>query len=157
MRKADIICALIILFIGILIMYDSIRLGCGWAMSGPRAGFFPLIMSLIVIIGCLIVIAQAIARKGVSSSNRPFIPKGGLKPVLNVVVPAIVMVILAEYIGLYIAAGLYMAVYMRWIGKYRWNTVILLSIVVPLSAYLLFDKLFLVPMPRGILGDMIEF
>jgi len=138
-------------------MYDSIRLGCGWGMSGPRAGFFPFIMSLLVIIGCLIVIAQAIARKGVSSSTKPFIPKGAIKPVLNVIVPAILMVILTEYIGLYIAACLYMAVYMKWIGRHRWSTVILLSIIVPLSTFILFDKLFLVPMPRGILGDMIGF
>lgn len=157
MRKGDIIFASIILFIGIIIMYDSIRLGFGWGMSGPRAGFHPFIMSLIVIIGCLIVIAQAIARKGVSSSDKPFIPKGAIKPVLNVVVPAIIMVILTEYIGLYIAAVLYLAVYMRWIGRLRWSTVILLSIIVPLSTYILFDKLFLVPMPRGILGDIIGF
>lgn len=157
MRKADIIFASIILFIGIIIMYDSIRLGFGWGLSGPRSGFHPFIMSLIVIIGCLIVIAQAIARKGVSSSSKPFIPKGAIKPVLYVVVPAIIMVILTEYIGLYIAAGLYLAVYMRWIGRHRWGTVILLSIIVPLSTYFLFDKLFLVPMPRGILGDIFGF
>jgi hypothetical protein len=114
-------------------------------------------MSLIVIIGCLIVIAQALARKGVSSSDKPFIPKGAIKPVLNVVVPAALMVIITEYIGLYIAAGLYLAVYMRWIGRHRWGTVIFLSIIIPLSTYFLFDKLFLVPMPRGILGDMIGF
>lgn len=157
MRKADIICALIILGIGILVMYDSIRLGFGWGMSGPLAGFFPFILSLIVNIGCLIVIAQAIARKGVSSSNKPFIPKGAIKPVLNVIIPAALMVILTKYIGLYIAAGLYLAVYMRWIGRHRWSTVISLSIIVPLSTYILFDKLFLVPMPRGILGDIIGF
>ncbi len=157
MRKADIICASMILLIGIIIMYDSIRLGFGWGTTGPLPGFFPFILSLIVIIGCLIVIAQAVERKGVSSSNKPFIPKGGLKPVLNVIIPAILMVILTEYIGLYISAGLYMGVYMRWIGRHRWSMVILLSMIVPLSTYILFDKLFLVPMPRGILGDMIGF
>lgn len=157
MRKADIICALILLGIGLLVMADSIRLGCGWAMNGPRAGFHPFIMSLIVVIGCLIVIAQGIARKGVSASKKPFIPKGAIKPVLNVVLPAIGMVILTEYIGLYIAATLYIAVYMKWIGRYRWRMVIPLSLIVPLSTYILFDKLFLVPMPRGILGTMVGF
>jgi len=157
MRKADIICALILLGLGILIMADSIRLGCGWAMNGPRPGFHPFIMSLIVVIGCLIVIAQAIARKGVAGSPKAFLPKGAIKPVLNVVVPAIGMVILTEYIGLYMAAMVYIGVYMKWIGRYRWRIVILLSLIVPLSTYILFDKLFLVPMPRGILGDMIGF
>ena len=38
------------------------------------------------------------------------------------------MVLFTEYIGLYLAAGIYLAVYMRWIGKHRWVTVLILSI-----------------------------
>lgn len=157
MRKADIVCAVIILCIGILVMYDAIRLNIRWGMNGPEAGFFPFILSLLVVIGCLIVVAQAIAKKGVANSDKLFIPKGALKPLAKCVIPAALMVLLTEYIGLYIAAGLYMAVYMRWIGRNRWATVILISIIVPLSTYFLFDKFFLIPMPKGSLEDILGF
>ncbi len=155
MRKADLIVAVILMLLGIVVMGDSIRLKFGWGMNGPEAGFFPFIMSLIVVIGCLIVGAQAIARKGVSKTDKPFIPRAAIKPVLKVIIPAALMVILTEYIGLYIAAGLYMAVYMRWIGGHRWRTVILISVIVPLSTYFVFDKAFLIPLPKGSLEGLI--
>lgn len=157
MRTADIVCALIILGVGALVMYDSIRLHIGWGMEGPRAGFFPFLMSLGVIIGCLIVVANAVQRKGVAKSVKPFIAPGGIKPVLRVVLPAALMVFLTQYIGLYVAAGLYMAFYMRLIGKHRWSTVLMISIVLPAGFYYVFDKLFLIPMPRGNLQAILGF
>lgn len=157
MRKAEIICAVIIMCIGILVVYDSVRLNIGWGMNGPDPGFFPFILGMIVVIGCIYTIAQAIARKGIAKSDKPFIPKGALKPILNVIIPASLMVLLTEYIGLYISAGLYMAVYMRWIGRNRWTTVLILSISIPLITYFVFDKVFLIPMPKGSLEGIIGF
>jgi len=157
MRKADIVCALIILGVGALIMYDSIRLHIGWGLEGPRAGFFPFLMSLGVVIGCLIVVSNAIRRKGVAKSTKPFIAPGALKPVLRVVLPAALMVFLTHYIGLYVAAALYMAFYMRLIGKHRWRTVLLISILLPAGFYYVFDKLFLIPMPSGTLLAKLGF
>lgn len=157
MRKADIACAAIILCIGLRVMFDSIRLNIGWGMEGPKAGFYPFIMSLGVVVGSLIILVQAFQRKGVAKSDGPFIPREAIKPVLKCVIPAALMVFLTEYIGLYIAAGLYMAIYMRWIGRHRWRTVLILSIVIPLASYIVFDKLFLIPMPEGSLLRNLPF
>ena len=157
MRKADIAVGVVILWIGLLVMFESIRLDIGWGMEGPRAGFYPFIMSLGVVAGSVIILAQAFQRKGVSGPGQPFIPPGAIKPVLQCVVPAALMVFLTEYIGLYVAAGLYMAVYMRWIGRHRWRTVVILSIAIPLASYVVFDKLFLIPMPEGSLVRSLPF
>jgi len=157
MRKADIGCAAVLLCVGLLVMWDSIRLDIGWGMEGPMAGFYPFIMSLGVVVGSIIVLVQAFQRKGVAKSVKPFIPREAVKPVLQVVIPATLMVFLTEYIGLYLAAGLYLAVYMRWIGKNRWRTVAVLSIAVPLASYIVFDRLFLIPMPAGSLAGMLPF
>ncbi len=157
MRKGDIVCAAVILCIGLLVMWDSIRLNIGWGMEGPQAGFYPFIMSLGVVIGSLVILAQAFQRKGVSKSDQPFIPRGALQPVLKCVLPAALMVFLTEWIGLYIAAGLYLAVYMRWIGGHRWRTVLVLSIAIPAASYVLFDKVFLIPMPEGSLLRNLPF
>ena len=43
MRKADIVLALFLMLIGLLVVWDSARLGFGWGMSGPGAGFFPVL------------------------------------------------------------------------------------------------------------------
>ena len=80
-----------------------------------------------------------------------------MTPVLRVVLPAALMVFLTQYIGLYVAAALYMAFYMRLIGKHRWRTVLLISILLPAGFYYVFDKLFLIPMPSGTLLAKLGF
>jgi len=77
----------------------------------------------------------------------------GVGPILKVAVPASAMVALTEMIGLYPAAALYIDFYMRWIGKHRWLLVLVVSIGVPLSSYMIFDKWFLIPMPKGWWGE----
>jgi hypothetical protein len=157
MRTADIVCAVVILLVGLLIMADSVRLEIGWGMEGPKAGFYPFVMSLGVVIGSLIVLGQAIQRKGVAGSKEPFIQRQALGPVLRVVIPACGMVFLTHFAGLYVAAALYMAAYMRWIGRHRWTTVLALSIGLPVLSYLVFEKIFLIPMPAGSLRDLLPF
>jgi cytochrome c oxidase subunit IV len=83
------------------------------------------------------------------------VPAGGLKPVLTVAIPAIGMVLLTEVVGLYIAAMIYLVGYIRLVGEYRWRTVLLISIPIPLLFYVVFEKLFLIPMPMGLFGGQI--
>lgn len=154
-RTGDIIVAAIIMVIGLIVMYDSLRLGAGWGMMGPRPGFFPFLMSLLVVGGCVIVIRQALTGTSSVKGEKPFVLAGGLKPVLMVFIPAMGMVILTEVIGLYIAAMIYLAAYIRWVGRFRWRTVLLVSIFIPLFFFVLFEKMFLIPLPMGMYGGMI--
>jgi hypothetical protein len=54
-----------------------------------------------------------------------------------------------QFVGLYVAAAVYMAVYMRWIGRHSWAAVALLSVGFPVVTFIVFEKWFLVPMPKG--------
>jgi putative tricarboxylic transport membrane protein len=110
-----------------------------------------------MVVGCLTIIIQAIQRKGVAKKKEPFIRREAIKPVLQVVVPAVLMVAATQYIGLYVAAALYMGGYMRWIGKNRWKTVLPISIIVPAVTWYVFEKLFLIPMPEGSLMRFLPF
>jgi putative tricarboxylic transport membrane protein len=157
MRKADIVTAVILLAIGILLVISCLQLGIGWGMEGPQAGFWPFIMAMGMTIGGVLVLRGAVQRKGVAKKTEPFIPREAIKPVLQCVIPAALMVLFTEYIGLYLAAGIYLAVYMRWIGKHRWATVLILSISIPVASYYLFDKVFLIPMPQGSLMGWLPF
>jgi hypothetical protein len=42
-----------------------------------------------------------------------------------------------------------MAVYMRWIGRYPWPLVVLVSVAFPAITFWVFELWFLVPMPKG--------
>ncbi len=154
-KKADILVAAVILCLGLLVGVDTLRMGAGWGPEGPQAGFFPFLMAILVVFGCVMVIRQAV--KGTSSvkGSKPFVPEGGMKPVLTVLIPACGMVLLTEVIGLYLAAMIYLVAYIRFVGEFRWRTVLLVSIPVPLISYWLFDKIFLIPMPMGMFGAQI--
>ena len=158
MRKADSVCALVLLAIGVLVCYDARQYGIfGWGPAGPESGLYPFLLGVGIVLGGVIILGQVLVRSLRSEPDESFIPRGALKPVLSVAIPAALMIVLTEFIGLYLAAGLYLAVYMRWIGKYRWITVLAVSILIPLSGYLMFEKWFLIPLPEGSLRSRLGF
>ncbi len=155
MRKADIILALFLLCIGLLVIGDSVRLGFGWGMSGPEAGFFPFYMGLGVVIASFFITLRAIRIFRKEGSGKPFILPGGLGPMLWILLPAIGMLLLTELLGLHLATVVYLAFYMGVVGKINWTKVALISIIVPLAIYIVFDKIFLIPLPEGVWGKNI--
>jgi putative tricarboxylic transport membrane protein len=152
MRKADIAVALFLLVLAMLVAWESLKLDIGWGLNGPEGGFFPFWLAVGLGICCLVILAQALWSHS-SASWKPLVPPGGWVPILKVALPATAMVALTEMIGLYLAAALYIGFYMRWIGRHHWLLVLAVSIFVPLGSYFLFDKWFLVPMPKGWWGE----
>lgn len=145
MRAADLITASVLIMLGGLVLFDAVRLGVGWGTDGPKSGFFPFWLSLIMVATCALIIFQE-ARK---ISKGPFLTREKLGPVLTVLWPALAAVALMQTIGLYVASALYLGFYMRWAGRHSWSAVVLLSIGIPLSIFIVFEKWFLVPMPKG--------
>ena len=47
------------------------------------------------------------------------------------------------------AGAVYLATYMRWIGRHSWALTVVVSLGIPLAAFLIFEVWFLVPMPKG--------
>jgi len=152
MRRADIYVGLGLMAVGLLVLGDAIRLGFGWGMSGPEAGFFPFYMSLGIVICTSFIVLRGIKILKKEGTGKPLIKKGGLTQILWVLIPAAGMVLLTELIGLHMATVLYLVFYMGVVGKENWIKVVVLSILVPLVVYIVFDKLFLIPLPEGLWG-----
>jgi hypothetical protein len=152
MRKAEIWVSVAFVCLGIMVIADSIRLGFMWGMSGPESGFFPFYLGVGVVISSLLVLYNAYGRYKKEGAGKPLMPPGAIKPILWVLIPATGMVLITEFVGLHIAAALYLAFYMRVVGKIGWVTTLLVGIISPLSLYVTFDKLFLIPLPQGLWG-----
>jgi hypothetical protein len=88
--------------------------------------------------------------------DKRLIQEGGLKPILWVLLPSTVMVILISIIGLHFAAFVFLLFYMRVVGKIGWLECALVSILMPIGLYVVFDRLFLIPLPDGMLGNYIK-
>ena len=88
-------------------------------------------------------------------SQEPFVTREQLVPVLKVLGPLAGFVLITDPpgpwsgLGLYVAAGLYLGFYMRWVGGHDWRTVVALATLIPVLTFLIFETWFLVPMPKG--------
>jgi putative tricarboxylic transport membrane protein len=145
MRSAELVTASVLMFLGGVVLFDAVRIGFGWGPDGPRSGFFPFWLALIMVVVCVAIIAQAARR----AENKSFVSREQLGPVLKVLWPAVAAVALMHFVGLYVASALYMGFYMRWVGRHSWLTVVGIALLVSIGSFLVFEKWFLVPMPKG--------
>lgn len=155
MRKANILVAVLFFAAGAIILYDAVRLGYGWGMSGPDAGFFPLVLAIGILICSTIIVTKGVLAYRKGGEEEPLVPEGGWKPILWVLIPSTMMVVITALIGLHLAAVCFLAFYMRAVGKIGWVKVLLVSVLVPMGLYIVFDKLFLIPLPQGLWGGKI--
>ena len=148
MRKADVVCAALLLVGGIVVLVEGLRLGIGWGTDGPQSGFFVFYLGVALGLSSAVVVGQAVLTDA-PLYRKVFVEPGQLVPVAKVLIPATLMVVLTHFLGLYVAGGLYLAIYMRWIGRHSWFLTIVLAIAIPAVTFLIFEVWFLVPMPKG--------
>ena len=144
-RTADLVTAAVLLLVGLIVVGDSLRLGAGWGSDGPKSGFFPFWLGVLLLGVTAAIVVQAWRR----GPGKAFVTREQLRPVLQVLWPATAMVAVTHVVGLYVAAAMYLAFYMRWVGHHRWLTVILVAIAIPVVTFVVLEQWFLVPMPKG--------
>ena len=145
MRAADLITASLLMVLGGIVLFDAVRLGIGWGTDGPKSGFLPFWLATIMTLACTAIAVQEARR----ASAKSFVTREQFGLVLTVLWPAAGMVLLTQGIGLYVASALYLGFYMRWVGRHSWRITVALSICIPVVIFLIFEKWFLVPMPKG--------
>jgi hypothetical protein len=147
-KAAELVVGALFLALGILVIADSVRLGTGWEEPyGPRPGYFPFYLGLIICISSLVNIARALLVP--ARLDKTFVETGQLKLVLAVLVPTAIYAALVAWIGIFVASALFIAFFMRWLGKYAWWKVVLVSLGSVAAFYLIFDTWFKVPLPKG--------
>jgi putative tricarboxylic transport membrane protein len=100
----------------------------------------------------VILIQAALDHRGKS-----FVSREQLNSVLKVLWPATAAVALMHFVGLYVASALYMGFYMRWVGRHSWVAVVAIALGIPIASFLVFEKWFLVPMPKGPLEQWLGY
>jgi putative tricarboxylic transport membrane protein len=130
-----------------------VRLGARWADDGPQAGYFPFYVGVLVCLSAAVNFGAAlISRK---DAQQDFVPLDKLKLVLAVLVPAAIYVVLIGWTGIYVASVLFVAFFMRWLGKYAWWKVAAVSIGTMAVFFLIFETWFKVPLPKGPLENFL--
>jgi putative tricarboxylic transport membrane protein len=136
---------LLIAAFGAIVIVGSVKAGINWGAEGPRAGFFPFY------VGIFIVAASAVNLwNGLRDGNDGlFAEWGQLRQVMSVVVPTAIYVGAMPFTGLYVASIIFIGWFMRWLGKYSWPVVVGVAFGMPIVTYFIFERWFLVPLPKG--------
>jgi putative tricarboxylic transport membrane protein len=154
-RAAEIAVAAGFFAIGGLVIFDSLRLGMGWKEDGPAAGYFPFYIGVIICISAFVNLVAAFAAAKARGPSA-FVEVGQLKLVLSVLVPTAVYAGLIGWIGIYVASTLFIALFMRWLGKYEWWKVAAVSVGNSVVFFLIFEIWFKIPLPKGPLEALLR-
>ena len=156
-KSAEIFVVALFFLAGALVIVDSVRLGFGWKdVEGPQSGYFPFYVGLIMCVASLVNLGHALwLLRG--NRNRTFVEVEHLKLVLTVLVPTAIYAAAVTWTGIYLASMVFIAFFMRWLGKYAWWKVAATSIGTIVAFYLIFEIWFKVPLPKGPIENLLGF
>ena len=146
-RTMELVVAALLLVFGAVVIVDSVRLGLRWGEDGPQAGYFPFYIGLLICLPAGVVFVRALGDR--AKAAKPFVMRGALRQVLWMLVPSIVYVVLIKLVGIYLASTLFIAYFMRWLGRYPWATTVGVAVGVSVVFFLLFEVWFKLPLPKG--------
>ena len=138
----------------LIVIGGALQVGIGWGTEGPKAGFVPFYVGLLILGSSVVNFGTLLAER---SDHRLFAEWGQLGKVMSVLVPTAIYVALVPWIGIYTASTLLIALFMRWLGSYGWGLVAAIALGVPLVIFVVFEKWFLLPLPKGPIEALLGF
>jgi putative tricarboxylic transport membrane protein len=152
-RWPEVVVAVFLLAIAGLVIKDSLRIGIGWADDGPKSGYFPFYIGLALALSSgFVLIKQLLAWR---RTNEEFAERSQIAQVISVLWPMVIYVALIGWLGIYLASFILIAYFMKKHGGYSWVLTMAVAIGVPLAFFLVFEKWFLVLLPKGPIERML--
>ena len=156
-RAWEIVVAALILAFGAVVVWDSRRLGAQWGSDGPQAGYFPFYIGAIICVSSIMNLYAAVTK----GARGPFVLWDQLRMILVVMLPSLVYVGLINNpwfsLGIYVASAVFIAFFMRHLGKYGWARIAAVSVGTMVVFFLMFEVWFKVPLPKGPLEAALGF
>jgi hypothetical protein len=137
---------------GAAVAVSSLDNGIGWSRSGVDAGTFPFITGMIILAGSVFNLIQ-----GGLHDHAPMLGLAELKRVGALLVPAAIYVGMIPLVGMYVASAAYVFGAFALQGRVSTLRSLIGAFIVAVSLYLLFERMFQVALPRGLLGDALGF
>ena len=130
-----------------LVIKDSLRVGIDWADDGPRSGYFPFYIGLLLLASSGTIFLSTLLKWRANAAV--FADKEQLATVFAMLVPKTVYVLAMVWLGIYLPSALLIGYFMRRYGKFGWLPTTSVSVAVPFTFFLVFERWFLVPLPKG--------
>ncbi len=145
-RTAEIVVALLLLGGCAIVIFDSVRLGFNWNEGeGPAPGYFPFYIAVILGVSSLINLMGALRGRG---AGEIFVAARPFGRVLAVLIPSLIYVGLIQYLGIYLASAIFIILFMLTVGREHPLKAVGVGLLVPLALFFMFERWFLVPLPK---------
>lgn len=153
MNRLDQIDSLVWLLVGVLIILGSLTsLKIGTA-NDPGPGLLPFLSGILVTVFSLTVFLKATFQKRSEEKNvRNLWANLDWKKVVYTIAALFVYALLLERVGFLFMTLLLFIFLFRKIEPQKWKLVIGLSVFASVGAYLIFDRMLQVQLPRGLFG-----
>jgi putative tricarboxylic transport membrane protein len=155
-RTLELIVAVLLLGFSAIVIHDSNRIGFGWAADGPQPGYFPFYVALALAgASCINLIRAAFSMD--ASHRDSFVSAPAALRVLAVLVPTAIYVAAIGYLGIYLSSALFISAFMVFFGRAALWHAALVGGGVALALFMMFERWFLVPLPKGPLEAMLGY
>ena len=145
--KVEAVVAFLIFILGVTVITGSWKLGSGWTSDGPGAGYFPFYIGILLCIAGAGVMYQSLFSK--NKNTEIFVDNEQLKLVLSVFIPACVYVLGVQFLGMYVASAIYIALFMIILGKFSKVKSVVTAVAVVVLFFFMFEVWFKVPLFKG--------
>jgi putative tricarboxylic transport membrane protein len=154
-RSVELVVYVCLLALAALLAFDNWRTGMGWESTGPKAGYFPFYLSLILAGASLFgIVRELVAR---AKESEAFVTRDQLGRVVQVLAPTIAFCLATQWLGLYVASFLLIAGFMALVGRIAWWKSIATALVFSVLMFVTFEIAFDVIMPKGPLEALLGF
>ncbi len=151
-RWPELLVALFLMLLAGLVLADSLRVGIGWGEDGPRSGYFPFYIGLALLGSSAWTAFKALRRWRVAEV---FAEREQLRLVMAILWPMTAYVALVSVMGIYVSSVVLIAYFMLRHGRHGAVLTAAVSVGVPLFFYVVFERWFLVPLPKGPLEALV--
>ena len=146
-RGPELVVAALLMVAAGLVIKDSLRVGIDWADDGPRSGYFPFYIGLLLLASSGTVFMSTLLKWRANAAV--FAEKEQLATVFAMLVPMTVYVLAMVWLGIYLPSALLIGYFMLRYGKFGWLHTTSVSVAVPFTFFIVFERWFLVPLPKG--------
>jgi hypothetical protein len=154
-RGPELAVAALLMAIAALVIKDSLRVGIDWADDGPKAGYFPFYIGLLLLgSSATILLSTLITWR---RNQAEFAERDQMATVFAMLIPITVYIAAMVWLGIYVPSALLIGYFMRRYGKFGWLPTVSVSLAVPVAFFIVFERWFLVPLPKGPLENLLGF
>ena len=150
-RHVEMGVAAFILALGAITIFGSLKVGIGWGAEGPKSGFFPFWIGLLIVATSGYNFVRAYAKP----NRKLFAEWVQIAQVLKIVWPMAIYVAAVPWLGIYVSSAVLIVGFMRWLGRYSWALSLGVGLGLQVVIYVTFEKWFLLSLPKGPLEDLL--